>query len=78
MAWRRKKRCSIPCISMQPNCTGWLYELKAASQHGAKFNSSVGRSPSSFQIDGGRVIKGWDVNPPKLRNWRALSMVFAP
>jgi FKBP-type peptidyl-prolyl cis-trans isomerase FkpA len=43
------------------NYTGWLYEPNIESQHGAKFDSSVGRSPFSFQIDGGQVIKGWDV-----------------
>ena len=42
------------------NYTGWLYEPKAPSQHGAQFDSSVGRQPFSFQLGGGQVIPGWD------------------
>ena len=40
--------------------TGWLYVPTAADQHGAQFDSSRGRSPFSFQLGGGQVIKGWD------------------
>ena len=42
------------------NYTGWLYEPKAPLQHGAQFDSSVGREPFSFPLGAGRVIQGWD------------------
>ncbi|MRV72009.1 FKBP-type peptidyl-prolyl cis-trans isomerase [Duganella sp. FT92W] len=42
------------------NYTGWLYDPKAPQQHGAQFDSSVGRSPFSFALGAGQVIPGWD------------------
>jgi FKBP-type peptidyl-prolyl cis-trans isomerase FkpA len=42
------------------NYTGWLYEPTAQAQHGAQFDSSVGRAPFSFQLGAGQVIPGWD------------------
>jgi len=42
------------------NYTGWLYQPNAQLQHGAQFDTSVGRSPFSFQLGAGQVIKGWD------------------
>lgn len=42
------------------NYTGWLYEPNAQLQRGTQFDSSIGRSPFSFPLGGGQVIKGWD------------------
>lgn len=42
------------------NYTGWLYAPNAQQQHGAQFDSSVGRQPFSFRLGAGQVIPGWD------------------
>ena len=42
------------------NYTGWLFDPKAAAQHGAQFDSSIGHAPFSFKLGAGQVIPGWD------------------
>lgn len=42
------------------NYTGWLYLPTAPQQHGAQFDTSVGRGPFNFQLGAGQVIQGWD------------------
>jgi FKBP-type peptidyl-prolyl cis-trans isomerase FkpA len=42
------------------NYTGWLYDPAAPAQHGAQFDSSIGRAPFTFKVGAGSVIKGWD------------------
>lgn len=42
------------------NYTGWLYDPNAPQQHGAQFDTSIGRAPFSFPLGAGQVIQGWD------------------
>ena len=51
---------AVAGVTAVVNYTGWLYEPQAPLQHGAQFDSSVGREPFSFPLGAGRVIPGWD------------------
>lgn len=51
---------AVPGTEAVVNYTGWLYVPTAPQQHGAQFDSSIGRAPFSFPLGGGQVIKGWD------------------
>jgi len=51
---------ATPGNTVTVHYTGWLYAPKAPQQHGTRFDSSEGGEPFSFQLGGGKVIKGWD------------------
>ena len=51
---------AVSGVTAVVNYTGWLYQPGAPSQHGAQFDSSVGRAPFSFALGAGQVIPGWD------------------
>jgi FKBP-type peptidyl-prolyl cis-trans isomerase FkpA len=42
------------------NYTGWLYSASATDHKGTQFDTSVGKTPFSFTLGAGQVIKGWD------------------
>ena len=42
------------------NYTGWLYDATKPEQKGSQFDTSFGKSPFSFTLGAGQVIKGWD------------------
>ena len=47
---------------MEVHYTGWLYNPKKESLHGAKFDSSLDAGTAfSFIVGGREVIKGWDL-----------------
>jgi len=51
---------AVAGVTAVVNYTGWLYLPDAPLQHGAQFDSSVGREAFSFPLGAGRVIPGWD------------------
>ena len=42
------------------NYTGWLYDASRPDQKGLQFDSSVGRTPFTFNLGSNQVIDGWD------------------
>jgi len=58
--------------------TGWLYDPAVPDGHGAKFDSSVGKSAFSFPLGGGRVIKGWDEGVAGMKVGGKRTLVIPP
>ena len=59
--------------------TGWLYDPASADKKGRKFDSSLDRrSPFSFPLGGGRVIRGWDEGVAGMRVGGRRTLVIPP
>ncbi|HEY2969152.1 MAG TPA: FKBP-type peptidyl-prolyl cis-trans isomerase [Casimicrobiaceae bacterium] len=59
--------------------TGWLYEPSSVDKRGPKFDSSLDRrSPFSFPLGGGRVIRGWDEGVAGMRVGGRRTLVIPP
>jgi FKBP-type peptidyl-prolyl cis-trans isomerase FkpA len=59
--------------------TGWLYEPTLPDKKGRKFDSSLDRrSPFSFPLGGGRVIRGWDEGVAGMRVGGKRTLVIPP
>ncbi len=59
--------------------TGWLYDPKAADNHGAKFDSSMDRGlPFGFTLGKGKVIKGWDEGVVGMKEGGKRTLIIPP
>ena len=50
--------------SVTVDYTGWLYDASKPDQKGLQFDSSIGKTPFSFTLGAGEVIKGWELGVP--------------
>ena len=58
--------------------TGWLYDASKADQKGLQFDSSAGRTPFTFTLGSGQVIRGWDQGIPGMRIGGRRRLVIPP
>jgi len=60
------------------NYTGWLYAPGTESLRGQQFDSSAGRSPFSFQLGAGQVIRGWDEGVQGMKVGGKRTLILPP
>jgi FKBP-type peptidyl-prolyl cis-trans isomerase FkpA len=47
-------------LNLTVDYTGWLYDPSKADGKGLVFDTSIGKTPFTFTLGIGQVIKGWD------------------
>jgi len=47
-------------LNLTVDYTGWLFDPSKADKKGLVFDTSVGKTPFTFTLGVGQVIKGWD------------------
>ncbi len=63
---------------VQVNYTGWLYSASAPENKGNQFDTTSGKSPYSFYLGTGSVIKGWDLGMPGMKVGGLRRLVIPP
>lgn len=60
------------------NYTGWIYDPAQADHKGKQFDTSVGKTPFSFTLGVGQVIKGWDQGVPGMKIGGVRRLILPP
>lgn len=69
---------AISGTSITVNYTGWLYDTSKADHKGLQFDTSVGKTPFSFTLGAGQVIKGWDQGVVGMKVGGTRELVIPP
>jgi len=64
--------------SVTVDYTGWLYDASKPDQKGLQFDSSIGKTPFSFTLGAGEVIKGWELGVPGMLVGGERRLVIPP
>jgi FKBP-type peptidyl-prolyl cis-trans isomerase FkpA len=58
--------------------TGWLYDDAVPDHRGVQFDSSIGRTPFTFTLGTGQVIRGWDQGVVGMKEGGVRRLVIPP
>src|SRR5262245_61216747 len=60
------------------NYTGWVYDASKPDHKGVPFDTSIGKTPFSFTLGAGQVIRGWDQGLQGMRAGGVRRLVIPP
>lgn len=64
--------------TLSVNYIGWIYDASQPLGHGGQFDTSFGKTPFSFVLGAGSVIKGWDQGVPGMRVGGTRQLIVPP
>ena len=70
---------ATPGKQVSVHYTGWLFDVSAADQKGAKFDSSLDRGQLfDFPLAAGHVIRGWDEGVAGMKIGGKRTLIIPP
>ena len=65
-------------LNLTVDYTGWLFDPSKADNKGLVFDSSIGKTPFTFTLGVGDVIKGWDAGLVGMKVGGVRRLVIPP